>query len=230
MPVISKTLVIKISGGLLYPPRESYLISLKETILKLLDKFDFIGIVTGGGLLARDPIKVLRSFSISESTLDLIGIEAARFNALILAQVLYPHALPRVPRTLEEILEARKSWRIVVLGGLQPGQSTNAVSVTLADAIKSKLIVNMLSDVDGIYKPAPGVPGATKVDRMSCDELYEIIKRAPQTAGSYELFDHTAINFLKRSKISVKFVNGQDPKIILEVLSNENIGTLVTCQ
>ncbi len=230
MSDISKTLVIKISGSLLYPPRESYLITLKESILELLNKFEFIGIVSGGGPLARDPIKVLRNFDVPESMLDVIGIEAARFNALVLAQSLYPLALPRVPRTLEEVLEARKSWRVVVLGGMQPGQSTNAVSVALADAIKSKLIINMLSDVDGIYIPAPGVPGAVKVNRMSCEELYELVKNAPQTAGSYELFDHTAINLLKRSKISVRFVNGQNPKVVLDALSNEGIGTLVTCQ
>ncbi len=229
MLATSDTLVIKISGKLLYPPRRVFLGSLRDVINKLTDRFEIIGIVTGGGPLARESIKVLREFEVSESVLDMIGIEAARFNALVLAHVLYPLSPSSIPKSLEDVLGRIKNWKVVVLGGLQPGQSTNAVSISLADVLRSRLVINMLSDVDGIYKPAPGVPGAVRIKRMNCEELHELVKKSPQLAGSYELFDHTAINFLKRTKISVRFVNGQDPNILLDVLENEDLGTLVTC-
>jgi uridylate kinase len=131
----SKKVVIKLSGNLLFPPRAYYLKSFRETIDALLKELKEIGIVVGGGELAKSYISALRDLGVPESRLDIVGIDASRLNALALANVLYPLTTIRVPQNIEEALEVLSLKRVVVLGGLQPGQSTNAVAASLAEAM-----------------------------------------------------------------------------------------------
>ncbi len=224
-----KKVVVKLSGSLVSPPRTYYLSSLNEVIVKLTKEISQIGVVVGGGPLARDYIKPLRELEVPEAVLDIIGIEAARLNALLLASILYPLSPLRVPRSIEEALDVLSDKKIVVMGGLQPGQSTNAVAASLAEAIKADILINLLSDIDGIYSPAPGVPGAKRLERLSCEEFYELVKELSQKAGSYELFDHTAIQIIRRSRIPVYFAHGQDPNIIIDIIKGRAEGTLVYC-
>ncbi|MEM0365818.1 MAG: UMP kinase [Acidilobaceae archaeon] len=220
-------IVVKISGRLLTPPRLSYLSMLRDSILESY-RYGGLAIVTGGGPLSREYIGVLRELSVPESILDVVGIYASRLNALALASILLPYSTIKIPESIEEAVDVAVKGLIPVIGGLQPGQSTNAVATSLAEALKAKLLLNMLDGVDGVYKPPPGVKGSRRLDRATYDELEEIIREYPQIAGRYELIDNVALSIARRSNIRILFVNGQNPQVIPLVIRGEKVtGTIV---
>lgn len=227
MSVKSGVAVIKVSGGLLSSPTATYLGALRETVLELISSGLRLGIVTGGGRLAREHIQALRSLRVSEAILDLVGIEAARLNALSVAAALAPYAVPRVPTSLEEALSDFTRGLIPVMGGLQPGQSTNAVAAVLAETIGADTIVNLLNGIDGVYDRDPKKPGARRLERLTYSELDEIVSSKDSYAGTYELFDKVAIEVVKRSSIRVVFIDGKNPKNIIRALKGEGLGSIV---
>ena len=214
----SEAVVVKVSGSLVYPPRSGYLESLRSLVERLLENYNKVGLVIGGGALAREAIEALSPIRKEEAILDVVGIQASRFNALIVALALYPLAPPRVAVSIEEALDYSARYPVVVLGGLQPGQSTNAVAASLAEALGAKVILNLLKDVDGVYTPAPGVPGSRRLERLSYPEMRRIIERMTQAPGQYTLFDRVALDIVERSCIRVIFTDGANPLLALEAL------------
>jgi uridylate kinase len=56
-----------------------------------------------------------------------------------------------------------------------------------------------------------------------------VIRRYPQLAGTYELFDNVALKVAERSKVRVLFVDGSDPRVLIRVLRGEKVeGTMLT--
>ncbi len=220
-------IVLKLSGSLLYPPRPDYLGELKKVLLEASSKRG-IAVVVGGGSVARDYIKALRALGINQSLQDLIGIDASRLNALLLAMTLYPHASLSIPRDTWNLLEAARVSRIVALGGFQPGQSTNAVSLIAAEALGAKIVVNALSGVPGVYRSYPPAESERHIECMTLDELWKIVRNHGQEAGSYKLLDHLAYKLAERSSISLLFLDGRDLESLKSVLIHgEKRGTLV---
>lgn len=220
------SVVVKLSGSLIYPPNDSYLSRLREVLLRLASKGVLSGVVVGGGDLARSYIGVLRRRNVGEAILDLMGIEAARLNASLVAKMLYPHSPPYPPATLEEAIRASLSGLIPVLGGLQPGQSTNAVAAVLAEALGSSTIINALRGIDGVYDRDPREPGSRRLERISYSKLREIISSMDKRAGGYTLFDEVALDVVERSRVRVLFIDGSDPTNILKALEGR-AGTVV---
>lgn len=226
--VLGDFVVVKISGRLLSPPRSDYFKGLRDSILEA-SKSVGVAIVTGGGPLARSYIDVLRGLGVSEAFLDIVGIKVSRLNALALALTLMPHSHPRAFESIEEAAEAAFKGLIPVMGGLQPGQSTNAVALALAEALRAKLVINMLSGIDGVYKPPPGFEGSRRLDKLSYTDMEELLRAYPQIAGSYELLDMVALRIAERSRIKVFFTSGDDPKVIAKIVGGERVnGTLLS--
>lgn len=217
--------VLKVSGSLIYPPREGYLGSLREVIVRLhRDEGLGIAVVTGGGGVSREYIGALRGLGVSEALLDLVGIWVARVNALALSTLLYPYSHPKPIASIEEALEAFSRGLIPVMGGLQPGQSTNAVAASLSEALRATLI-NMLAGVEGVYSGPPGDRGSRLLRRVTYSEMEELISRHSQEAGRYELFDKVALGIVKRGGVRVVFVDGSDPEILVDVIKGARAGT-----
>jgi uridylate kinase len=216
-PLASKgdVVVVKLSGSLLYPPRSDYVALLAATITEMLSMGLRVGVVVGGGGLARGYIEALRAIGVREGLLDLMGIEASRLNASLVAKALYPKAPPRPPESIEEALEALQLGLVPVMGGLQPGQSTNAVAASLAEAAGGKLILNALKGVEGVYEEGPG---GRLLRRLSYDDMERIIASFPSRAGTYTLWDRVALEIVRRSGIRVVFFDGSDPRNIIEAL------------
>lgn len=222
-----KNVVIKISGSLIYPPSKEYYASLIDEIKKAYDMGYRLGIVVGGGPLARYYINTLRDLNVSESILDILGIESARLNALALSSALQPLSIPKIPKDVIEAVEQFSNNHIPVLGGLQPGHSTNAVSMILAEALNSNIVINMLNGVDGIYTKNPKEYGSKKLDKVTYSEMENIIKNMDQVAGGYELLDHVAFEIIKRSKIKVIFIDGKKPELLIKAIKEENVGSIL---
>lgn len=219
--------VVKISGSLIYPPRLEYMRGLREAVSRAADEGARLAIVVGGGPLARSYIEVLRGVGVNQSIQDLAGIIASRANAYFTASLLYPRSPLTVPGSVEEVLEAYASGRIPVIGGFEPGQSTNAVSLLVAEAIGAGRVVDLLNGVKGVYDRDPSTPGARLLERLTLSQLEAIVSRYEQEAGKYALMDHVAVSIARRSRIKVHFIDGSDPYNLLRVLRGERMGSVV---
>lgn len=219
--------VVKVSGRLLSPPQTEWLLELKKAVEETLHSAR-LAFVVGGGALARSYIQALRSLGVSEALLDTLGIRVSRLNAYALALALSPYSSLRVPESVEEAVDEARRGLIPVLGGLQPGQSTNAVSVSLAEALGADAVINLLAEIDGVYYPAPGEPGSRLVERITYREMGELISSYPQLAGFYELFDNVALRIAERSRVKVFFTSGRSPEVIARFVRGEKVrGTLL---
>lgn len=183
-------------------------------------------VVTGGGGLARRYIEVARDGGASHTYQDLLGIWSSRLNALLLVSLLEDVAYPGVPSTMEEFLKAWSVSRVVVLGGLQPGQSTATVAALVAEAVRSPVLLNA-ANVDAVYSEDPrSNPNAVRYRELSYDELEALLKSRP-LPGGYELLDVWSISILRRSGIRTYIFDGRDPRRLEAALDGENPGTLV---
>jgi len=112
------------------------------------------------------------------------------------------------------------------MGGVQPGQSTNAAAAMAAEAMHADLV--NATDVDGVYTADPRKdPTARKLDVVTPEELMRILAAEGTKAGEYALMDPVAIQVIRRSKIPVTIVDGRDPMNIDKALHGKRIGTKV---
>ncbi|MEM0457727.1 MAG: UMP kinase [Sulfolobales archaeon] len=221
-----RRIVLKISGKLLNPSNPDLIKRYIDAIKKIYEEGYRIAVVTGGGEIAREYIRTCREISNNEGVCDLIGIEMSRVNALLLAGGLGDIAYGKIPRDFDEFLEAWSTNKVVILGGIQPGQSTSAVAAVIAEIVRSDLLV-YLTVVHGVYDREPSQPGATLLKEVSIDELENILRGQSFIAGGYELIDHVAIKIIRRSRINTVVVNGYEPENLFRILSGESVGTLI---
>jgi len=221
-------LVIKIGGHLL--STKSSILNLdyiKElvTVLNEVKKEHKIIVVTGGGLLSRFYIKVLRNAGKREALCDLMGIETSRLNALLLSLLLKGPA--EIPRTVKEVLDYYCSRNLIVMGGLQPGQSTTTTAAIVAEAVNADLLI-IATHVDGIYTSDPFKdPNARKIDEITLEELKRLFMEREIEAGTYPLIDYLTIRILERAKIRAVVINGKPPTNIIRAIRGESIGTRI---
>ena len=98
-----KILVIKLSGSAFNFKTTSK--SLKEYAQILQDIQSKVQpvVVSGGGIIARHYVNLARSLGSDESSLDEMGIEISRLNAMLLSASLGDSVYPVIPSNLEEI-------------------------------------------------------------------------------------------------------------------------------
>lgn len=184
-------------------------------------------VITGGGEYARIFIEAARKLGANETMCDLTGIDSTRLNARMLIAGLGDDVYPSIPRSIQEINTAFERGKIVVLGGMYPGQSTDAVAAMVSELIRASLLIKV-TDADGIYTTDPKKdPTAKKLDIISYTQLLEMLIHKSVWAGEYELFDPVAIKIMDRSKIRTWVISGRRPENIERVVNGEKIGTLV---
>ncbi|MGV9174146.1 MAG: UMP kinase [Promethearchaeia archaeon] len=213
----SNNIVIKIGGSLLFDDDKTVnLDKIREFcgIIGEKNQFDQKVIICGGGIIAREYIDSVRTLSENEALCDLFGIDLSRMNAKLLISGFGELAYPLVPHSIEELSAALLHDRIVVMGGLQPGQSTTSVACEVAEFIKAKMLV-ILTDVQGIYDKDPKkYSDATLLDKLTYSDLQELILNSigkdQAAAGEYRIFDTVSLQILKRSEINTIITSGLD--------------------
>ena len=197
-----------------------------KTFEELVGEGKRILIVTGGGEIAREYIRVARESGLDEATCDQLGIEVSRINAYLLLSMFKNLAYPEVPISLKELKRFFHHGKIVVLGGLTPGHSTTAVGALAAETIKADCYV-IATDVDGIYTKDPKIYGdAEKLEVADTSEVFRLASQGKLWAGTYEL-DPLAIKVIERSKIPTYFIDGRKTENLKKVLAGEKIGTYI---
>ena len=220
--------VVKL-GGFAFPPDLSHDTIRKYCrVMNSFSKKNQLTIVTGGGVLARKYIAAARELGASESVCDQIGIQASRLNARLFIAGLSDRAYPDIPESLAEFAKFRTSGLIVMMGGLQPGQSTNAVAALAAETMRADCLVNA-TDVDGVYSSDPEKDAhAKKLDEVTIDELMRILSTQGMGAGEYALMDPLALRIIKRARIPTVILDGRDPSNLEKAFAGKRVGTRVT--
>jgi uridylate kinase len=205
-----ETVVLSLGGSVLVRDEgdTSYVRRIAKILIGMSAKYKLY-IVTGGGKIARYYIKAGRDLGADESFLDEMGIEVTRLNARLLITALGDRACHSPPRSYDEALHAGKAHSIVVMGGVSPGITTDAVSALLAERVKAKRLINATS-VDGAYTADPKKnPDAKRISKMTHKELIELVGHS-SGAGPNNVFDPVGAKVLERSKISLAIVDGND--------------------
>jgi uridylate kinase len=224
-----KTVVISLGGSILIPELENHLIKEYIPVLKKIAKKYQLYVVVGGGGEARRYIGVSRKLGIDEGTSDEIGILITRLNATLLIASLGNEAYPKVAESHSEAKKFGETGKIVIMGGITPGQTTDAVAAVLAERVGAGVFINATS-VDGIYTADPKKdPSATRFDEMTPQKLLEIVGTAAMGAGSNIVIDIVAARIVERSNIPLIVLDGRDPRNLSDaILKGKFRGTVVS--
>ncbi|RLF65269.1 MAG: UMP kinase [Thermoplasmata archaeon] len=206
-------IVISLGGSLISKEKidMGYIKEIVEILREAACNFK-LAVVVGGGRTAREYINAAKGFTDSYYMLDRIGIEATRLNALLLISALEDIAYPEVPRSVDEAVEYIRNSRIVVMGGTEPGHTTDAVAALLAERLRAQRLI-IATNVDGVYDKDPRkYKDARKLKKLTFRELLDIVMSVPPEPGVNTVIDHLAALIINRSKIRTIVINGLNPK------------------
>ena len=221
-----KRVVIKLSGSIFSQDTDYAKIRKYAEMLSDISNRVQPIVIAGGGKVARHYINLARNLGSDEANLDIIGIEVSRLNAKLLITALGDQAYSQVPKNLEEVAIAVDSSKIVIAGGLHPGQSTNATSALIAETSKASSFVNA-TDVDGIYDSDPNTNTRARLFKeITVNECMEILRVESAMAGTYDLMDIIALKVIERSKIPTRVVRS-DTSDIRDAVDDKDIGTKI---
>ncbi|MFW9908690.1 MAG: UMP kinase [Candidatus Thorarchaeota archaeon] len=222
--------VLKLGGSLLYNDAGEVITDrIKEyanVISSLVREDNQFVVVVGGGIPARRFISAARTLGASEAQCDWLGIKIARHNAELLCAALGELAYPKIAESLDELEIAVCTGRVVLMGGLTPGQSTNAVAALAAESVRADLLLNA-TNVEGVYDRDPKEAGATKLDSVGIIDLKKILSGGGTRAGEYKLFDPVALRVVERSRIKTIIFNGKDSQNLYRLMKGDKLGTVI---
>jgi len=225
--------VLSIGGSVLVPDLDAGRVSdYADVVESLAAAGHDLGVVVGGGPTAREYIGAARSLGANEGELDQLGIDTTRLNArLLLAALDEDLASPTVPTNYEEAAESLHRDRVVVMGGVVPAQTTDAVSAALAEYVDADRLV-FATSVPGVFDADPEEdPDAGRYEEMTASDLVELVASGESlgSAGSNAPIDLLAAKVLDRSGIEAVVLDGTDPEAVERaVLDNDYEGTRIT--
>ncbi len=169
-----------------------------------------VSVVVGGGKTARDYIDVARNLDANDSACDYLGIDVTRINARLLISAL-DDAYPEPPTSYREAEDALADDKVPVMGGMAPGQTTDAVAAVFSEYTDADLLVYATS-VDGVYTSDPSEDSdAEKRSRLTPEELVQIVMQTQMDAGTNSVVDALAAKIIERSRMHTIVLDGSDP-------------------
>ena len=223
--------VVSIGGSILIPDNNDseFIKLLADALVSIYGDVDML-IVCGGGRIARYYTNTGRELGGSDFELDMMGIGATRLNADLLRIALGDFAYGKVPLTVEEAATAFDTKKIVVMGGTEPGHTTDAVAAMVAAKIGCRRVVNATS-VDAVYSDDPKKdPNAKRFSKLTIKDLSNIVY-AEHGAGKSSVFDPLGVKIAMREKIDILMINGRDLDEMKNAILGRKIkGTFVNSQ
>ena len=204
--------VVSIGGSVLLTGSgdTEYLERLSELLRRLGLERPLV-VTVGGGRTAREYIQLGRTLGLTEFELDEVGIEVTRLHARLLAARVGPPAPAHPPTTVPQVVEQLRTGSPVILGGTEPGHTTDGVAALVAVRIRAARVVNA-TDVDGVYDHDPrSDPKAHRIERLSWPEFRSMVHAGTSgEAGQNFLFDRLGVDALARARIPLLVVPGRD--------------------
>jgi len=220
--------VVSIGGSVLIPGKDdpAYIKMLAETIIDVSKTVQIV-IVCGGGKIARYYTETGAELGGTTYQLDMLGIGATRLNAQLLAISLGGLSSTDIPVTAAEASARSTPENIVIMGGTEPGHTTDAVAMMVAKEMRADRVVNATS-VEAVYSDDPKKdPAAKRFSKMTIDELGNIVYKE-HGAGKSSVFDPLGIKIAKEEKIDILMIDGRNlGELRNAVLGNEIKGTYV---
>lgn len=225
--IITDKVVVSIGGSILIPGNDDsrYILKL-ASMLKDISKEVQIVIVCGGGRIARYYADIGKNIGGSTYQLDKIGIGVTRLNAQLLS-LAFGDMLDHISTTIEETANMSLPGKITIMGGTEPGHTTDAVASMVAKIIGANRIVNATS-IDGVYTSDPHKnKNATKIKSMTIDELKDIVYKE-HSASRSSVFDPLGVLLAKKNHIDIFIVDGRNIEEIRSAILGRGImGTFV---
>ncbi len=220
--------VVRIGGSIVAsPPNPEIMSEYAGMLRELKEQGHELVVVVGGGSLARDFIRIAEDMGLSEFNQDEVAIGVSRLFAQLLAMRLGDLGLGSVPTSVDEAVRGLKTRKIVVMGGVRPGMTTDAVAAAVAERVGAKLLVKA-TDQNGIYTKDPRrYPEAKKIDKLSFDDLFQFFEENKHKAGIHQVLDPEAVRILQKGKTKTVVVNGFKPENILSAVRGKKVGTLI---
>ena len=220
--------VVSIGGSILVPgENDAEFIGKLAKMLKEVSKEVQIAVVVGGGKMSRYYSNTGRELGGTTYQLDELGIGITRVNAKLLTVALGDIANSDIPTKAEECASMSEPGRIVVMGGTEPGHTTDAVASMIAKCMRADRIINA-SNVDAVYSDDPRTnPDAKRFSRMTIQELKDVVYD-DHDAGKSCVFDPLGVRIALEEKIDLFMVNGRDiAELRNAILGKEIKGTFV---
>lgn len=221
-------LVIRIGGSVIASPVNPTLIGKYVQMLKgLKEQQHEMAVVVGGGTLAREFIGIAKALGLAEAVQDKVAISVSRIFAQLFEEKLQGLGCGCVPLTVKEAVKCLDMKKIMVMGGLKPGMTTDTVAALIAEHIDADLFIKA-TDQEGIYDKDPKhYADAVRFEHLSFDDLSRVFAEDKHKAGLHQVLDPEAVRILKKRRIRVVVVNGFKPEKVLAAVKGEKVGTLI---
>jgi uridylate kinase len=221
-------IVVRIGGSVVASPINTELMGEYADIIKTVRQQGHeVAVVVGGGALAREFIGIAKNLGLDMTAQDEIAISCSRLFAQLFLKKLGDAACSKVAITLDDAAQCLGEGKVVVMGGLKPGITTDTVAALVAERVNAELLVKG-TDQDGVYDKDPRKhPDAVKLDRLSIEDLAKVFEESVHKAGIHQIIDPEAIKVLKRKRLKLVVVNGFKPENLLAAIKGENVGTVI---
>jgi len=221
-------IVVRVGGSVVGSPLNASMINCYVTLLKDWKNqgHDVVAVV-GGGSLAREFIKVAAYLGLEEEQRDWAAIHVSRLFAQLFVVGLGEAGCGVVPVSLDEAEACLKQGKIVVMGGLRPGMTTDTVAALIGERIKADLLVKG-SNVDGIYTKDPRkYPDAQKLDKLRFEDLSNLFDAKQHKAGINQIIDPEAVKILTKNRLKTIVVDGYDTGYLVYAVQGRKVGTVI---
>jgi len=220
--------VVRVGGSVVASPLNAPLIGKYVDLLKDLRKQGHeVVAVIGGGSLARQFIRVAADLGLEEARRDWAAIHVSRLLSQLFVLCLGEAGCGSVPVSLDEAEACLKRGKVVVVGGLRPGMTTDAVAALIGERVKADLLVKG-SNVDGIFTKDPKkYPDAEKLDALKFEDLTRLLEADQHKAGINQIIDPEAVKILRKSRLKTVVVNGYVVENVLAAVNGKQVGTLI---
>ncbi len=221
-------IVLRLGGSVVASPMNPSLMGEYANLLQRLhDQEDDVVAVVGGGSLARELIQTAKEMKLDERVQDEIAISVSRICAKLLLEMLGENGSDIVPAEVDEVMTYLEKNKIVVMGGLRPGMTTDTVAALVAEKMRADLLVKATNQ-NGVYDSDPRMnPNAVKLDHLRYEQLSSVFQENKHKAGIHQVIDPEAIKILKRGRIRVVVVNGFEPENVSAAIKGKSVGTLI---
>jgi uridylate kinase len=224
VPPPTRPVVVSVGGSvLLTGTNDTSYIEELAALLRDIGRTTPLVVTTGGGRTAREYIRLGRELGLTEVELDEIGIEVTRLHARLLAARIGPPAPAHPPTTIALAVHELHRSSPVILGGTEPGHTTDGVAALLAVRLRAARLVNA-TDVNGIYEDDPRQnPRARRISKSSwADFRRRVSAGTTGEAGQNFPFDRLGADTLARADIPLWVVDGRDLRNFGSALRGES--------
>jgi uridylate kinase len=221
-------LVVRLGGSVVASPVNTELMGKYADLIKAVKSQGHeVAVVVGGGALAREFISISRELGLDMQGQDELAISVSRLYAQLFLKRLGEVGCSKVALTLDDAALCLDEGKIVVMGGLKPGITTDAVAALVAERLNADLLVKG-TDQEGVYNKDPRKhPDAVKLDSLAFEDLPKIFEENTHKAGIHQIIDPEAVKVLKRHRVKLIVVNGFKPENILAAVNGKKVGTVI---